>query len=44
MCYFSYHPRIAASETQSLTPLFSTKMHEEETQSQEHQHASFNLS
>ena len=38
VCYFSYHPSIAASEAQSLTTLFSTKIREEETQSQELQH------
>ena len=38
VCYFSYHPSIAASEARSLTTLFSTKMRGEETQSQEHQH------
>ena len=31
MCYFSYHPSIAASETRSLTTLFSTKTRGEET-------------
>ena len=26
VCYFSYHPSIAASEARNLTPVFSTKM------------------
>ena len=38
VCYFSYLPRIAASEDRSLTTLFSTQMRGEEIQAQEYQH------
>ena len=34
VCYFPYHPSIAASENWSLTTLLPTQMRGEETQSQ----------
>ena len=38
VCYFSYHPSIAASEARSLTTLFSTKMRE-----RKHTHKNINI-
>ena len=38
VCYFSYHPSIAASETRSLTTLFSTKM-----RGRKHSHKNINI-
>ena len=39
VCYFSRHPSIAASETRTLTTLFSTKMGE-----RKHSHKNINIS
>ena len=39
VCYFSYHPSITASEAQSLTALFSTKM-----RGRKHSHKNINIS
>ena len=38
VCYFSYHPSIAASEARSLTTLFSTKM-----RGRKHSHKNINI-
>ena len=38
VCYFSRHPSIAASETRTLTTLFSTKMRE-----RKHSHKNINI-